>query len=118
MHKKNSEKTFRIYVSEGQQFSVKIILLIHNKAVVDTRPKLSLPGSIFRFQLPVNVLKILTEHLSTATQWNSLSFCKNIFFFFVGNGDATSRFLYIEAGNYYSKSTFIMTLNPPTTAEL
>ena len=27
----------------------------------------------------------------------------------VGNGDATNRFN-IEAGNYYSKSTFIMTL--------
>ena len=37
-----------------------------------TRPKLSLPGSIFRFQLPARLFKIPTEHLSYTN--GSLSF--------------------------------------------
>ena len=69
----------------------------------DTRLKLSITRFHFSVQLPVNDFKkIFTEHLSHTN--GSLKF---VYKMCVGNGDATSH--YTEAGNYYRKSTFIIT---------
>ena len=67
-------------------------------------PKLSLPGFIFRFQLPVNDFWKIVLNIQ-ATQMGDLL----LTILCVVNGDAAIVIFNIEAGNYYSKSTFIKT---------
>ena len=59
-----------------------------------TYPKLSLPGSIFQFQLLVSNLKILSHTNGSLRFFGMLQVVFNI---------------HVEVGNYYNKSTFIMT---------